>query len=171
MRRVDGGVIVAITDELREFAQGCAGGMGGDALRHIADRIDREHRMAMEKVAAEADALPMTDESMAEHGWIRLPLDADGVPIRPGDELVIFETGEHIRAYDVELYDDGRWLVGDYETMDSINPDRLRHHHAPTVEDVLREFADAMSNTHPVDVPARIAEFAARLRLAEEVDA
>ena len=156
---------MAITDELREFAQGCAGGMGGDALRHIADRIDREHRMAMEKVAAEVDALPMTDESMAEHGWIRLPVDADGVPIRPGDELVIFETGEHIRAYDVELYDDGRWCVGDYETMDSIHPDRLRHHHAPTVEDVLREFADAMSNTHPVDVPARIAEFAARLRL------
>ena len=163
-------MIVAITDELREFAQGCAGGMGGDALRHIADRIDREHRMAMEKVAAEVDALPMTDESMAEHGWIRLPVDADGVPIRPGDELVIFETGEHIRAYDVELYDDGRWCVGDYETMDSIHPDRLRHH-TPTVEDVLREFADAMSNTHPVDVSARIAEFAARLRLAEDVDA
>lgn len=40
---------MALTDELREYAQGCAGGMGGDALRHIADRIDREHRMAMEK--------------------------------------------------------------------------------------------------------------------------
>ena len=163
---------MAITDELREFARGCAGGMGGDALRHIADRIDREHRMAMEKVAAEVDALPMTDESMAEHGWIRLPLDADGVPIRPGDELVIFETGEHIRAYDVELYDDGRWLVCDDETMDSIHPDRLRHR-AQTVEDVLDKFANAVlgcDNTED-SVQRVIAEYAARLRLAEEVDA
>ena len=30
---------MAITDELREFASHCAGGMGGDALRDIADRI------------------------------------------------------------------------------------------------------------------------------------
>lgn len=36
----------------------------------------------------------------------------------------------------------------------------------PTVEDVLREFADAMSATNPLDVPTRIAEYAARLRLA-----
>ena len=176
---------MAITDELREFAQGCAGGMGGDALRHIADRIDREHRMAMEKVAAEVDALPMTDESMAEHGWIRLPLDADGVPIRPGDELVIFETGEHIRAYDVELYDDGRWLVCDDETMDSIHPDRLRHR-AQTVEDVLREcianvcrsnaqlYQQGCSPLTMEDIDEEldeyINEYAAKLRLAEEVD-
>jgi hypothetical protein len=166
-------VIVAITDELREYARGCAGGMGGDALRHIADRIDREHRMALEKVAAEADALPMTDESMAEHGWIRLPLDADGVPIRPGDALVIFETGEHIRAYDIELYDDGRWCVCDDETMDSIHPDRLRHHHAPTVEDVLRELADEVYADSPnvlLDRDAIVERYAAKLRLAEGVD-
>ena len=33
---------------------------------------------------------------------------------------------------------------------------------------VLREFMDAMSSTHPLDAPARIAEYAAKLRLAEE---
>lgn len=98
-----------------------------------------------------------------------LPVDADGVPIRPGDELVIFETGEHIRAYDIELYDDGRWCVGDYETMDSIHPDRLRHR-AQTVEDVLDEFVARWMETHHDDIPALKAEYAARLRLAEEVD-
>lgn len=34
------------------------------------------------------------------------------------------------------------------------------------ITDELREFADATSNTHPVGVPARIAEHAAKLRLA-----
>ena len=162
-------MIVAITDELRDWmrARGMMAKETFDQLTAIADRIDREHRMAMEKVAAEADALPMTDESMAEHGWVRLPVDADGVPIRPGDELVIFETGEHIRAYDIELYDDGRWCVGDYETMDSIHPDRLRHR-AQTVEDVLDEFVARWMETHHDDIPALKAEYAKRLRLAEE---
>lgn len=160
---------MAITDELRDWmrARGMMAKETFDQLTAIADRIDREHRMAMEKVAAEADALPMTDESMAEHGWVRLPVDADGVPIRPGDELVIFETGEHIRAYDIELYDDGRWCVGDYETMDSIHPDRLRHR-AQTVEDVLDEFVARWMETHHDDIPALKAEYAKRLRLAEE---
>lgn len=162
-------MIVAITDELRDWmrARGMMAKETFDQLTAIADRIDREHRMAMEKVAAEADALPMTDESMAEHGGVRLPVDADGVPIRPGDELVIFETGEHIRAYDIELYDDGRWCVGDYETMDSIHPDRLRHR-AQTVEDVLDEFVARWMETHHDDIPALKAEYAKRLRLAEE---
>ena len=162
-------MIVAITDELRDWmrARGMMAKETVDQLTAIADRIDREHRMAMEKVAAEADALPMTDESMAEHGWVRLPVDADGVPIRPGDELVICETGEHISAYDIELYDDGRWCVGDYETMDSIHPDRLRHR-AQTVEDVLDEFVARWMETHHDDIPALKAEYAKRLRLAEE---
>lgn len=43
---------MSITDELREYASLCPGGMGGDALRHIADRIDEQHRKALERVAA-----------------------------------------------------------------------------------------------------------------------
>ena len=155
---------MSITDELREYANIATDRdiYAGARLCKIADRIDREHRMAMEKVAAEVD-----EDAMEEHGLVKLPVDADGVPIRPGDELVIFETGERIRAYDVELYDDGRWCVGDYETMDSINPDRLRHR-AQTVEDVLDEFANAVlgcDNTED-SVQRVIAEYAAKLRLA-----
>lgn len=48
------------------------------------------------------------------------------------------------------------------------------HHHAPTVEDVLREFAEKITdsqipNVHPTYEEA-IAEYAAKLRLAEEED-
>lgn len=46
---------MSITDELREYASLCPGGMGGDALRHIADRIDEQHRKALERVAAMVD--------------------------------------------------------------------------------------------------------------------
>lgn len=46
---------MSITDELREYASFCPGGMGGDALRHIADRIDEQHRKALERVAAMVD--------------------------------------------------------------------------------------------------------------------
>lgn len=44
-----------ITDELREYASLCPGGMGGDALRHIADRIDERYHKALERVAAMVD--------------------------------------------------------------------------------------------------------------------
>lgn len=46
---------MSITDDLREYASFCPGGMGGDALRHIADRIDEQHRRALERVAAMVD--------------------------------------------------------------------------------------------------------------------
>lgn len=56
---------MSITDDLRKFASHCAGGMGGDALTNIADRID-------EVVASE---------------YVRLPKDVDRVSIHPGDVI------------------------------------------------------------------------------------
>lgn len=164
-----------ITDELREYANIATDrdSYARARLCKIADRIDERHERAMREsydsgYASADDWLAQHEDAMAEHGWIRLPLDADGEPIRVGDELVIFETGEHVRAYDIELYANGRWLVIDEETMDSIHPDMLRHHHAPTVEDVLTEFAlaceDAGNAGHEVERIA--ADYAKRLRLA-----
>lgn len=36
-----------IADPLRKYAEGIPGGLGGDALIHIADQIDREHEQRM----------------------------------------------------------------------------------------------------------------------------
>jgi len=174
--------LVSITDELREYVIG-ADGMGmthghAKSIYAIADRIDAE---AKDNELFRREAGPFCDrlrDAAAERAdvtlfgvdYVALPLDADGVPIRPGDELVIFETGERVRAYDIELYDDGRWLVCDDETMDSIHPDRLRHYHAPTVEDVLDEFFGKANLPDGTQTRAEIiAEYAAKLRLAEEV--
>lgn len=161
--------LVSITDELREYTKhySVAGSKKDTTLSSIADHIDAAHCKALGETAAAAYAEGVESVPIAvdENAWVRLPADADGVPIRPGDELVIFETGEHIRAYDVELYDDGRWLVCDDETMDSIHPDRLRHR-APTVEDVLRQFAREIDADAYGITDAKVAEFAAKLRLA-----
>lgn len=153
---------MSITDELREYIaeqQWCAKG----TLSAIADRIDREHRMAMEKVAADADALPMTDESMVEHGWICLPLDADGVPIRVRDRLDGY--GKVIEVMELRRGLSG-WVIISREGNAYFDTDAFTHYHAPTVKDVLREFADEVQRC--CDTQDTIAEFAARLRLAEE---
>lgn len=184
---------MSITDELRDWmrARGMMAKETFDQLTAIADRIDREHRMAMEKVAAEADALPMTDESMAELGWVRLPKDADGVPFRIGDKVDSdhYEDGTVTGIQFYKIYNGGirtliavspdGWDVATWHT-----PDEYRHHHEPTVEDVLLECCNKYHSLLIEDMndsiagvgrdyiaPAEIiAEYAARLRLAEEVD-
>ena len=166
---------MAITDELREYANIATDRdiYAGARLCKIADRIDREHRMAMEKVAAEVDALPMTDESMAEHGWVRLPVDADGVPIRIGERVQRIGNDPSTVSH-MSLADDG-WRVyvkydGELGTG-SGKPKYIRHYHAPTVEDVLDEFFGKANLPDGTQTRAEIiAEYAAKLRLVEEVD-
>ena len=158
---------MSITDELREYAQIAfeKGSAGHARFETIADRIDAEHEADVSTACRLATGLD--NDALSKRGYIALPVDADGVPIRPGDALTIVETGEHIRAFDIELYDDWRWCVCDYETMDSINPDRLRHR-PPTVEDVLDEFFGKANLPDGTQTRAEIiAEYAARLRLAE----
>ena len=162
---------MSITDELRhEVAEYPFRDNRDFALfDDVADRIDREYRMALEKVAAEADALPMTDENMAEHGWVRLPVDADGVPIHVGDRLT---DGEYtFTAYELAVYGDGSWSIRNEDGIAWAACDVT--HCASTVEGVLQEFAERVCNSgHKwgLDAAGTIAEFAARLRLAEEVD-
>ena len=178
---------MAITDELRLFAADpYTGWVPTDKqqadLRAIADRIDERHERALREsydcgYASADDWLAQHEDAMADHGWVRLPLDADGEPIRVGDELdgLHYEDGT-VTGIQYGLAANGTIseLVAvrphGWDTATWHDPEEYRHYHAPTVEDVLREFADAMSNTNPLGVPARIAEYAAKLRLAEEVD-
>lgn len=73
-----------ITDELREYVARheapCLSMSMAAYLRGIADRIDSEHRAALEKLAAAADE--------DRDGWVELPRDADGEHIHIGDVMV-----------------------------------------------------------------------------------
>lgn len=112
-----------------------------------------------------------------EERYMPLPLDADGVSIHVGDVLDPpsdcndYVTLQVMRlmydGYEQEWFFDGEaggfcGLVGEH--MDVAG---WTHHHAPTVEDVLREFAEGLGV--PV-ADSYIAASAAKLRLAEGVD-
>ena len=181
---------MSITDELREWARGFENVWVKPASKEIVvttgtsmpvdhvnmrlfiegmlDRVDAEHER---ELAEQQDSLtvgmqPMTEENMAEAGWVRGPLDADGEMWHSGDM-----SDSNWGVIEGIAYEDGRWLVSGHDTSAPWIPaDSIRHYHAPTVEDVLREFALACEdagNAGP-EVERIAAEYAAKLRLAGE---
>ena len=134
-----------------------------DIDREVAEVRDREYRSGVEdgEMAAERD------------GWVRLPVDADGVPIHVGDVMdEQLPFGGYAAPAPVDTMELSRgaggygWMVRlDSESGVFINPKLLRHHHAPTVEDVLEEFVARWMETHHDDIPALKAEYAAKLAL------
>jgi hypothetical protein len=153
-----------ITDELRKWGRATLMPSLLVKMESIADRIDAEHERLMQEQPFTIDMVPMTDESMAELGWVRLPKDADGVPWHIGDRT---ESGQTIQAMGLNKH--GWHFVG---TVNDIDPSIHRHYHAPTVEDVLREFALAVCKDEALTIRKGVVEeFAAKLRLAEGEDA
>ena len=145
-------------DKLREYALTAPAASMGSMARAI--------------VAGMADDI---EREVADH-YVALPVDADGVPIHVGDmvdEQLPF--GGYAAPAPVDTMELSRgaggygWMVRlDSESGAFINPKLLRHHHTPTVEDVLEEFVARWMETHHDDIPALKAEYAARLRLAGE---
>lgn len=158
---------MSITDELRVFAKRwpCTDYIHKDMLA-IADRIDAEHERGMAAAALIA-GVPMTEENMAEHGWVRGPLDADGEMWHSGDM-----SDSNWGVIEGIAFENGRWFISGHDTSAPWIPaDSIRHHHAPTVEDVLTEFAEKITDSqipgvHPTYEEA-IAEYAQRLQLRE----
>lgn len=155
---------MSITDELREFIETHlylgATALGGwkEAAFAIADRIDEEHQKAIRELNNLADAS------------VLLPVDADGVPIHIRDKVTEHED-EHTFKVDGFMDWGGEWWVFMRDGIQA--PARMcTHYHAPTVGDVLREFAEKVTDSqipgvHPTYEEA-IAEYAKRLRLAGE---
>ena len=131
----------------------------------IADRIDAEHKRQMQEQPYTIDMVPITDESMAEHGWVRLPVDADGVPIRVGDEVSYIGMTRCERVTWIAYGEDGEHHVnttgGSYT-----HPDMLRHHHEPTISEILDELEGMRGYGESTyeDVVTRCAELSSMLR-------
>lgn len=129
------------------------------------------------------------DKGMGELGWVKLPVSEDGDVLHIGelvDEKLPF--GGYAAPAPIDTMELSRgasgyvWMVKlDAENRALINPRLLRHHHEPTVEDVLRGFADEMNQNLGMytgeaidadewrDADARTVEkFSAKLRLAGE---
>lgn len=104
-----------------------------------------------------------------EERYTALPVDADGVPIRAGDVMEELSGHTFEVASLMAFGGSDNWLVlSDPRNFSSFRePHDLRHHHAPTVEDVLREFLDNFHDASCIEVEADVvAEYAAKLRLA-----
>ena len=153
---------MSITDELREYF-GKSKGPFTDYVLSIADRIDVEHERQ----------LGVLYRDMSDAEWIRLPVDADGVPIRIGDVLTDdAEFKSEGKVMRLMLEDEG-WMVGlGCAGWSEPSIHEWHHYHAPTVEDVLTEFGiDWEHESDCEDRAALLKEYAAKLRLAETEDA
>jgi len=149
---------MSITDELREWVRD-----GKGSLLAIADRIDAEHEKAEQDLIDANNQM----EQLCECS-IRLPVDADGVPIHVGDVLT---DGEYtFRVDELAVFGDGSWSIRN-EDGNAWAACDVTHHHEPTVEDVLREMLDAWGEL-PSNATneAIIADYAAKFRLAGDAE-
>ena len=148
-------------------------------------RFDNEMwKQGYDEGYASADDILSREENgvLAEHGFVRLPKDADGEYIHLGDMM---ENGERVARI---VLTDGSWDPSVYTAK---KPNQLReyfcheisHYHASTVEDVLREFAQKMNENmgmytgEAIDADEwrqadskTIAEYAAKLQLAGDAE-
>ena len=160
---------MSITDELREWWVRKFPIMDKELHKDftaIADRIDAEHEREVAEVARGWDYWESTH--------VELPKDADGEYIHVGDVMdsrvdYLFD-GKPFTVRALVLCEDG-WEVADGRFGNRYEPGSLRHHHAPTVEDVLREFADEVYADADNEIRDRdflCAKYAKRLTLAKE---
>ena len=154
-----------ITDELREWWVRKFPVMDKELHKDftaIADRIDAAHKKAMSEQPCTIDMVPMTDERMAEHGWVRLPVDANGEYVNIGD-VMVYADGNTCPMKVVALVPPSVFLTDDGPRY----ADMCRHY-KPTVVDVLREFGDWYAHTKGgCDEDGIIAEYAAMFQLKE----
>ena len=172
---------MSITDELRSWAEGDSlrAGMSlrtaRDQALAIADRIDAEHESACAE--AYGNGVMSVPIALDESAWVELPKDADGKPIHVGDVMEWCDSGDTLEV--IGIGDNTLFYVdpeGDRTYAEWTAARNKRHYHAPTVEDVLREFTDAIlewsgksGTVAEVGTWSDVAaEYAAKLRLAKE---
>ena len=133
-------------DELRRC-------LGSDCMDD--ESVCMQYRDCREHYFALIDA---AEREVAER-YVELPVDADDVPWHLGD---VTENGNTIMAMGLNAH--GWCFVG---TPNDIDPSIHRHYHAPTVEDVLREFGKAWVEWKDGSPYDPITKYAAKLQLKE----
>jgi len=105
-----------------------------------------------------------------------LPMDADGEVIHIGDKITYHglcerHQGKVLEVKGIMSLSDGIDAVLVYDTeLVKLYANNCRHHHKPTVEDVLREFAIACEDTGNAgpEVQRLAGEYAKKLQLKED---
>ena len=158
MTNVARAIVVGMTDEIEREAKELADER--DLLKTQWEAgVDFDQRL-------EACADKREDVTLFGVDYMALPLDADGEAIHAGD--VLDGYGKTIEVVELRTGRSG-WVLISRDGNGYADCAAFSHHHAPTVEDVLREFADAWAEwkdgaamMNPVE------RYAAKLRLAGE---
>lgn len=100
--------------------------------------------------------------------YTALPVDADGVPIHVGDEMIWYSTSGKwptrlVAAITNEGFITYDEALGGYAICQAAH---YRHYHKPTVEDVLCELLDKVDDDRAGQAEI-IAEYAAKLQLVD----
>ena len=147
---------MSITDELREWMQIVL--TDDDPAYAIADRIDAEHERQLEVLYRD----------MSDAEYVKLPKDANNEYIRPGD--VMDGYGKTIEVVELR-YGRSGWVLISRDGNGYADTLAFVHHHAPTVEDVLREFGNGwyeqMNGPEAFDIADYVERYAAKLQLKE----
>lgn len=181
--------VAPITTELREYLSKVDENLHEDWLfvnvewsevNRLCDNIDAIHAGLERDYATacrvnEHQDLEYTDLAKRYDKTITLPLDADGLPIRIGDVMDFTKNVRGLTVLGIGIVDASESSLGEFglgvfvrEGSDYVwyNAEFL-HHHVPTVEDVLREFAVGICGQNADFAELVIAEYAAKLKLAD----
>lgn len=158
--------------------------VGRERFYGLCDAIDAVHAALEDESAglrARVAELDKRYDSMHD-GWVELPKDADGEYIHIGD-VVEWPDGSDEPFEVVGIGTNGTLYYMYDESCEWTNASTKRHHHAPTVEDVLREMHAELDEVTALYVgevidsderdhdEARIfAEYAQKLRLAGDAE-
>jgi len=172
----NGNVLQETLSVLRmDFEQHC------DAIDAIHANLERENdrlKCELDRVLGELDDMHKTDgisdnsggfmQNAERHAWapeshyVMLPKDATGEPIHAGD--VLDGYGKTIEVVELR-YGRSGWVLISRDGNGYADTFAFTHHHEPTVEDVLRKFAEGLGV--PV-ADSYIAASAAKLQLKED---
>lgn len=177
-------LLAPITTELREYMEtyrpsedaghvvaSWIGTIGFEGFDRLCDNIDAIHAGLERdyKVACDVNEhqdLEYVALAKRYDNTITLPLDADGVPIRIGD-VMEWPDGDD-EPFEVVGIGENGTLFYMYDGSCEWTNAKNKVHHAPTVEEVLREMLDAWGEL-PSNATneAIIAEYANKLKLAD----
>ena len=122
---------MSITDELREWARRYAY-FEADVMA-IADCIDERHAVKVERLEKYRAAV---DAMLKE--YVKLPVDADGVPIRVGDTIEIEHNGRVTTVTNIN-YNEYGWQVYCSEGGGFDKDTRCRHVQPDSWERIIQD--------------------------------
>lgn len=131
------GIPITINEVMRAYAgHPCTAGEFRDELMTL-----------LKAATVMMDSSTWGDGYLAMEGLVRLPKDMDGEAIHIDDEMVSTASGKVFVVKRLKYSEQHGWMIGgacsdDLSEYNLYLPGVCRHHHVPTVEELLRQFAD-----------------------------